>query len=217
MDPMLGDAAGNRITIALPNEPLRPGPSGERLEVVDYDGGSRRFYEPVDLDDPALLMQEGLDPAESDPRFHQQMVYAVAIEGARELRRRARPAVPLQGRGAPAPLPARLPRRERLLRPRPLRGPVRLLPRRRGEPRPEPPGPDGLHLPLARHHRARGDARARPPPPAALPRASNRDVLAFHEGFADIVAIFQHFSFPEILTGAIQETHARPPVGRTRS
>ncbi|HSB35325.1 MAG TPA: hypothetical protein VLH41_00510, partial [Thermoanaerobaculia bacterium] len=39
--------------------------------------------------------------------------------------------------------------------------------------------------------------------------ASNRDVLAFHEGFADVVAIFQHFSFPEILTGAIQETHAR--------
>jgi hypothetical protein len=32
-----------------------------------------------------------------------------------------------------------------------------------------------------------------------LREASNPDVLAFHEAFADIVAIFQHFTFPEIL------------------
>ena len=34
--------------------------------------------------------------------------------------------------------------------------------------------------------------------------ASNRDVLAFHEGFSDVVAIFQHFSFREILADTIQ-------------
>ena len=28
---------------------------------------------------------------------------------------------------------------------------------------------------------------------------TNPDVLAFHEGFADIVALFQHFTFPEVL------------------
>jgi hypothetical protein len=37
---------------------------------------------------------------------------------------------------------------------------------------------------------------------------SNRDVPAFHEGFADIVAIFQHFSLPAILRDKIQETRA---------
>lgn len=37
---------------------------------------------------------------------------------------------------------------------------------------------------------------------------SNRDVPAFHEGFADIVAIFQHFSLPTILRDKIQETRA---------
>ncbi|PYT09393.1 MAG: hypothetical protein DMF60_02635, partial [Acidobacteria bacterium] len=35
---------------------------------------------------------------------------------------------------------------------------------------------------------------------------TNRDVAAFHEGFSDIVAIFQHFSFPAILRDHIQET-----------
>ena len=33
----------------------------------------------------------------------------------------------------------------------------------------------------------------------ALPGATNPDVLAFHEAFADIVAIFQHFTLPELL------------------
>src|SRR5436309_8036864 len=76
-DPMLGRTAGNRVTIDVTNEPLQPGPQGARTEVVDYDGGYGRFYPPVDLNDPAILMNNGLDPSESDPRFHQQMVYAV--------------------------------------------------------------------------------------------------------------------------------------------
>ena len=35
---------------------------------------------------------------------------------------------------------------------------------------------------------------------------TNDDVLAFHEAFADIVAIFQHFTFPEVLRRAIADT-----------
>jgi hypothetical protein len=37
---------------------------------------------------------------------------------------------------------------------------------------------------------------------------SNVDVLAFHEGFADIVALFQHFSFQDILRDQIQRTRS---------
>ena len=48
--------------------------------MLDYDGVADCFYEPVDLDDTAVLMQAGLDPTEFDPRFHQQMVYAVAMK-----------------------------------------------------------------------------------------------------------------------------------------
>jgi hypothetical protein len=40
MDPMLGTRRESTM-IPVANEPLRPGPRGERLEVVDYDGGSR--------------------------------------------------------------------------------------------------------------------------------------------------------------------------------
>ncbi|HYR07957.1 MAG TPA: hypothetical protein VEQ60_09320, partial [Longimicrobium sp.] len=35
---------------------------------------------------------------------------------------------------------------------------------------------------------------------------SNPDVLAFHEAFADIVALFQHFSMPEVLKSQIART-----------
>ena len=48
---------------------------------------------------------------------------------------------------------------------------------------------------------------------------SNPDVLAFHEAFADIVALFQHFSLPEVLRHQIGEDPGRPdaraePAGR---
>lgn len=36
--------------------------------------------------------------------------------------------------------------------------------------------------------------------------ASNPDVLAFHEAFADIVALFQHFTFPDVLKHQIART-----------
>src|SRR5439155_18716267 len=46
---------------------------------------------------------------------------------------------------------------------------------------------------------------------------SNPDVLAFHEAFADIVALFQHFTFPEVLRHQIARTrgdmHAQNTLG----
>jgi hypothetical protein len=36
--------------------------------------------------------------------------------------------------------------------------------------------------------------------------ASNDDMLAFHEAFADVVAIFQHFTLPELLLDQVQKT-----------
>ncbi len=58
---------------------LQPGPVGDYLEVVDYDPASQCFYEPVDLNHPWLVAQDGYAPSESNPQFHQQMVYAVAM------------------------------------------------------------------------------------------------------------------------------------------
>jgi hypothetical protein len=39
-----------------------------------------------------------------------------------------------------------------------------------------------------------------------LTEPTNRDVLAFHEAFADVVALFQHFTFPEALRHQIAKT-----------
>jgi hypothetical protein len=80
-DPMLGRSASKRISIDIANElDLEVGPRGSRVEVIDYDCTNNCYYAPVDLNDPSLLMQGGLDPNESDPRFHQQMVYAVTMK-----------------------------------------------------------------------------------------------------------------------------------------
>src|SRR5688572_18527906 len=75
------DTAGiGEITITIPWERnLQPGPVGEYVEVVDADPASGAFYRPVDLNDPRVLAQDGLAPSESNPQFHQQMVYAVAM------------------------------------------------------------------------------------------------------------------------------------------
>ena len=57
-----------------------PGPVGEYVEVVDYDPTTGVTYEPVNLDAPYILATNGLPPSESNPQFHQQMVYAVAMQ-----------------------------------------------------------------------------------------------------------------------------------------
>src|SRR6202051_1665391 len=79
-DPSLGKFVGNYMTASVRYEKLLPGPVGERFAVIDYDGTNQTYYTPVDLDDPKLLIAGGLAPSDTDPRFHQQMVYAVASE-----------------------------------------------------------------------------------------------------------------------------------------
>jgi hypothetical protein len=69
----------NEMTLSIPWEPLKPGPVGEYIAVVDEDKEGRRLHDPVDLDDTALLAQDGLAPSDGNPQFHQQMVYAVSM------------------------------------------------------------------------------------------------------------------------------------------
>ena len=206
-DPMLARLDSTRvITVNVPNEPLLPGPQGKRVEVIDYDGVNECMYPAVDLDDPSVLMRMGLEPAEADPRFHQQMVYAVAMKvidnfdfalgrrlGFRGKRLRLFPHAFL-GRNAYFD---------------PKLGAVLFgfFMAERAKQGPNLPGQTVFtclsHDIIAHEvthalvHRLRG--RFRDP--------SNPDVYAFHEGFADIVAIFQHFSFERVLRDEIQRTH----------
>jgi hypothetical protein len=79
-DPNLGRRLNNYMTIKVRYERLEPGPVGHKIAVIDYDISNKSYYQPVDLDNHYVLIGGGLEPSESDPRFHQQMVYAVASE-----------------------------------------------------------------------------------------------------------------------------------------
>jgi hypothetical protein len=78
VDPSAGKYSGNQVTVQVPWEPLEPGPTGSKIAVIDYDAANHCYYPPIDLDDRLLLANDGLNPTEADPRFHQQMVYAIA-------------------------------------------------------------------------------------------------------------------------------------------
>ena len=77
----LDTAAINEGIYRIPfEEALEPGPSGEYVEVVDFDPASGCWYDPVDLTEEAVASQQGLVPSEGNPQFHQQFVYAVAMK-----------------------------------------------------------------------------------------------------------------------------------------
>ncbi len=209
-DPMIGRRQGGRIIIDIPNETdLEAGPKGKRIKVIDYDGANDVFYSPVNLDDPAILMQNGLDPTESDPRFHQQMVYAVAMKVlenfdialGRKIKFRTRPGTPelrlfphaFQGENAFYD-----PGMKAI-----LFGYFRADEK---DPGPNIPGQNVftcLSQDIIAHEvtHAIVDRLRR-----YFREPTNRDVAAFHEGFSDIVAIFQHFTFPAVLREHIRET-----------
>ena len=227
-DPTLGlrleTAVLNETTLKVKWEPLQRGPVGEYIEVVDHDPPTGCFYAPVDLNDPHLLAQDGLAPSEGNPQFHQQMVYAVAMTTIANFERAL-------GRKA---LWAERKRDERG-RDIPSGNPARYVPRLRVHPhalreanayyspdkcallfgyfpavRSDEPGnlPGGIVFTCLSH-----DIIAHETTHALLdglhPRFnqhSNADVPAFHEAFADIVALFQHFTFPEAIVHQIAQT-----------
>jgi len=68
------------LTIArVPWEPVVPGPGGALFRVHDENETRREVYAPVDLESPEVLRQQGLPASTADPRFAQQMTYAVAM------------------------------------------------------------------------------------------------------------------------------------------
>jgi hypothetical protein len=221
-DPSLGKFVGNQMVTQVAYEDLDPGPVGERFAVIDYDGGQRTFYKPVDLDDPKLLMSGGLAPSEADPRFHQQMVYAVASETLQRfeyaLGRRIRWRTRLGDGKTKAPKGAS--RR------------LNLFPHAMCE-------ANAFYSPDA-HGILFGYFQAsRTNPGRNLPgqtvftclshdiivhetthaivdgireyfmEPTNVDVAAFHEAFADLAALFLHFSHKEVLIDTLQKTGGR--------
>jgi hypothetical protein len=208
----------NIVTIKLPwEENVKIGPVDDYLEIVDYDPASQVFYPPIDLNDPYLLAQDGLTPSESNPLFHQQMVYAVArttidyFENAlgrkalwsshwNEHEKKEEPVerlriYPHAMREANAYYS---PEKKAL-----LFGYFPASMTRPGEALPGEPVFTCLSQDIVAHettHALLDGLHRRFAEPA------NEDLFALHEAFADIVALFQHFSYPDVLKHQIART-----------
>jgi hypothetical protein len=76
----LDTMAINEITYTIRWEDVHPGPIGEYFEVVDFDPSSNCFYDPVDLNAGDVLGVGGFHPSEGSPQFHQQFVYTIAMK-----------------------------------------------------------------------------------------------------------------------------------------
>lgn len=217
----LETAPVSQITFKVPWEPLERGPVGEYLEVIDTDPASGGFYEPVDLEHPHLLAQDGLAPSEGTPQFHQQMVYAVASLTIENFERA------LGRRSLWAPrrnVPGRHAKDDSVYVQR-LRVYPHALREQNAYYSPAKVGllfgyfkaaeddladhvPGGMVFTCLSH-----DIVAHETTHALVDgmhrrflNATNPDVRAFHEAFADIVAMMQHFTFPEILRHQIAIT-----------
>jgi hypothetical protein len=205
----------NEAIVTVPwEDDLAPGPVGEYLEVVDVDPASQCCYAPVDLNHACILSESGLAPSEANPQFHQQMVYAVAMRTIarfeRALGRRALWAERVIRDANGTFKNCTYVRRLRIY-PHALReenafyssDKMALLfgyfPARNKD--------TGTTLPGSQVYSAVShDIIAHETTHALLdglhPRfqeGTNPDVHAFHEAFADIVALFQHFTMPEAL------------------
>lgn len=223
LDPSLTQRLETRdigtVTLEVPWEKLAPGPVGEYLEVIDVDPTSRCYYEPVDLDHPHLLARGGLAPSEGTPQFHQQMTYAVAQVTIDRFQRALGRKVLWSPREPPAGdggRPIEVPRLR--IYPHALRDAnAYYSPARKAllfgyfQASADDPGD---HLPGGFVFTALSqDIIAHETTHALLDglhptylHATNPDMQAFHEAFADVIALLQHFTFPEIVRDQVART-----------
>lgn len=85
-DPGVRDAAGRIITaqVDIPAERLGPGPWGHRVHVIDFDGEADVLYKPGGEEQPEDVSRDHYAGADNqtllnDPRFHAQNAYALVM------------------------------------------------------------------------------------------------------------------------------------------
>ena len=225
----LDTAEINQIVYHVPwEDDLKPGPEGDYIRIIDRDPASGVTYRPVDLNEPGILASNGLAPSETNPQFHQQMLYAVMMTTIKNFERALGRKVmwsPVQkfkidSRG----------RRGRmyydfveklLVYPHALREQnAYYSPDRKAvlfgyyNATPVPGSnflPNGIVYSCLSH-----DIIAHETTHAILDGIYTRymetthpDMAGFHEGFADIVALLQHFTYPEIVKNQIRQVRGR--------
>jgi hypothetical protein len=212
LDPSVSDRLGGVATVLVPYEKLEPGPVGSLFKVDTTGAPKQLAAEILNLDDPYLLLSSGLSPSPSNGRFHAQMTYAVCsltyAVFRRALGRDIAWSTP-QASGEPLRL---------VVKPFGFEGHNAGFNRETGDlsfgfftARGERAGftlRDGIVCTSLSH-----DVIAHETTHALLDglRSSfltptNVDVPAFHEAFSDLVALFLHFTYPEMVERAIRDS-----------
>jgi hypothetical protein len=212
LDPSVSDRLGGVATVSVPYEKLAPGPVGSLFEIRCDGAPAPLTVEALDLDDPHVLLSSGLSPTPSDGQFHLQMVYAVCSLTYAAFRR----ALGRDIGWATEPSADGVVRL--VVRPFGFRGRNAGYSREAGDlsfgyfrAGKEPAGftvQQGLICTALSH-----DIVAHETTHALLDglRSSfltptNVDVPAFHEGFSDLVALFLHFTYPDVVEQAMRNS-----------
>jgi hypothetical protein len=216
LDPAASTLDGSIAVVNVPYEPLKPGPVGSLFAVIPFDRGEQTEYVAVDPDDTSFLLGGGRQPAAADPLFHQQSVYAIASVVYATFRSAL-------GRNLAWGFPARPDGDARL----------HLVPNDERDEQNAYYDKDSGELRFG-YYRATTCVTGRNPPGgyvftclshdivahevthalldglrATFDVPSNPDVPALHEALADLVAIFQRFSFSRVVESAIEHSGAR--------
>jgi hypothetical protein len=203
-DPMSTRLSGRFLTVDIPYETgLTPGPQGELLAVVDFDPIRKAWYSLVDLNDRFILAQDGLRPSEGDPRSHQQIVYAVAMSVIERFERYLGRRFRWRDDGKLHLVPHAFEGRNAYFDP--TRNAVLF-----GYYRADSSDP-GANLPgqiiftclssdIVAHELTHAIVhRLRP----HFSEPTNPDVFAWHEAFADLIALFQHFAYRDVVLESV--------------
>ncbi|HEX2725951.1 MAG TPA: hypothetical protein VHN20_09050, partial [Beijerinckiaceae bacterium] len=217
LDPSVSKLDGATALVNVPYEPLKSGPRGRLFHIVQNDG------DPVcDLDEPRVLLTQGFAPARSDRCFQNQMVYAVcsSVYAAFKAALGRDPAWGFVRNGDEERVPS---------------GTLIVRPRAVNERNAHYDKSDGslnfgyftadatanrfmkgetiftcLSHDVVAHeltHALLDGMRAN------FTIATQADVLAFHEAFADLVAVFQHFSYREVVLAALKQSAGSVTAG----
>lgn len=214
----LETASVNEVTLKIPWEELEKGPVGDYVAVEDVDA-AKKLYEPVDLNDPRLLAQDGWAPSEGNPQFHQQMVYAVAMKTIKHFESAlGRPVLWRAKSKANKPYDDSIFVKRLVIHPHALRqanafyspekvalefGYFETIAQSTADQVPGSRVYACLSHDIISHettHAILDGMHSR------FNEPTNPDVLALHEGFADIVALLQHFTIPEVVESEISRT-----------
>ena len=213
------------IKVDVPYEPVEPGPVGalfkvspgalppELVELLDWGEDKKKKYKPLDLESRLMLVQGGLLPTTGDPRFAGQMVYAVCQQVWRAFAR----ALGRNPTWGPWILKRERDQRQLLIKPFSLREANAYYDRNDGsigfgyfpafQTDSEYVLPEGtIFAALSRDviahemtHALLDGMRAE------FMRDTHPDVRAFHEAFADIVALLHNFAQQHLVEQALEE------------